>query len=56
VDSNSLKKRLKVSALLEVNTGYSGQNTAVGTVTLTQGVRNLPFKTDPVNARNQQCP
>jgi hypothetical protein len=56
VDSNFLMNTLKVLALLGVTTGYFGQYLAVGTVTLTQGVRNLPFKTDPVNVTDQQWP
>jgi hypothetical protein len=56
VDSNSLMNRLKVSALLEVNTGYFGQYLAVGTVTLTQGGGNLSFETDPVIVTDQQWP
>jgi hypothetical protein len=56
VDSNSLMNTLKVSALPEVTTGYFGQYLVVGTVTLTQGVGNLPFKADPVNVTDQQWP
>jgi hypothetical protein len=51
VDSNSLMNRLKVSALLDIL-----DNTWQLTVTLTQGVGNLPFKTDPVNVTDQQWP